>query len=42
VDDELVLQPPIGGIQVKNNEILIGDRRIVVKLKDKPVYPTAQ
>ena len=42
VDDKLVLQPPIGAVQVTNNEILIGDRRIVVKLKDKPIYPTAR
>jgi hypothetical protein len=41
VDNQLVLQPPVGAVQVTNNEILIGDRRIVVKLKDKPVYPTA-
>ena len=41
VDDQLVLDPPMGAVQVTNNEILIGDRRIVVKLKDKPLYPTA-
>jgi hypothetical protein len=40
VDDQLVLEPPEGAVQVKHNEILIGDRRIVVKLKDKPRYPT--
>jgi len=27
-------------VQVKNNEILVGDRRIVVSLKDDVVYPT--
>jgi hypothetical protein len=42
VDDKLVLQPPVGAVQVTNNEILIGDRRIVVKLKDKLVHPTAR
>ena len=41
VDDQLVLEPPVGAVQVARNEILIGDRRIVVKLKDKPIYPTA-
>jgi len=41
VDDQLVLRPPMGAIQVTDNEILIGDRRIVVKLKDKPICPTA-
>jgi hypothetical protein len=40
VDDQLVLEPPMGAVQVTNNEILIGDRRIVVKLKDKPLHPT--
>ena len=42
VDDKLVLQPPMGGVQVTNNEILIGDQRIVVKLKDKSIYPIAR
>jgi hypothetical protein len=41
VDNQLVLEPPIGAVKITNNEILIGDRRIVVKLKDKPIYPTA-
>lgn len=41
VDNQLVLEPPIGAVQVTNNEILIGDQRIVVKLKDKPVHSTA-
>jgi hypothetical protein len=27
-------------VQVKNNEILVGDCRIVVRLKDDAVYPT--
>jgi hypothetical protein len=41
VDNQLVLEPPMGAVQVARNEILIGDQRIVVKLKDKPIYPTA-
>lgn len=41
VDNQLVLEPPMGAVQVARNEILIGDQRIVVKLKDKPLYPTA-
>ena len=39
VDNQLVLEPPMGAVQVARNEILIGDQRIVVKLKDKPIYP---
>ena len=42
VDNQPVLQPPIGAVQVASNEILVGDRRIVVKLKDDTIYPTAQ
>jgi hypothetical protein len=41
VDNQLVLEPPMGAVQVARNEILIGDQRIVVKLKDKPIYPKA-
>lgn len=44
VDNQLVLRLPIEletAVHVKNNEILIGDRRIIVKLKDGSVYPTA-
>lgn len=36
VNNQLVLRMPIDvetGVQVKNNEILVGERRIVVKLK---------
>lgn len=44
VNNRLVLQLPAdleSTVHVKNNEILIGGQRIVVKLKDSPVYPTA-
>jgi hypothetical protein len=41
VDNQLVLQPPIGAVQVNDNEVLIGDRRIVVKLRGDSHYPTA-
>ena len=44
VDNQLVLslRAEFGtAVHVKNNEILIGDRRIIVKLKNGPVYPTA-
>lgn len=44
INNQLVLHMPIGTetiVQVKNNEILVGDRRIVVKLQDDTVYPTA-
>ena len=44
VNNQLVLKLPIdkeSTIQVKDNEILVGDRRIVVKLKDDTIYPTA-
>ncbi len=44
VDNQLVLRLPIEletAVHVKNNEILIGDRRIIVKLKDGSLYPTA-
>lgn len=43
--NQFVLKLPIDAetaVQVKDNEILIGDRRIVVKLKDNTIYPTAQ
>jgi hypothetical protein len=43
VDNQLVLRLPVEletAVHVKNNEILIGDRRIIVKLKDGSVYPT--
>ena len=45
VNNQLVLKLPIDvetAVQVKDNEILVGDRRIVVKLKDNTIYPTAQ
>jgi hypothetical protein len=42
VDNQPVLQPPIGAVQIASNEILLGDRRIVVKLKNGSTYPTAQ
>ena len=44
VNNQLVLRLPLEretAIQVRDNEILVGDRRIIVKLKDGPVYPTA-
>ena len=44
VDNQLVLRLPAEfetAVHVKSNEILIEDRRIVVKLKDDSVYPTA-
>ena len=44
VDDQLVLRVPPDvetAVQVKNNEILVGDQRIVVKLKDDKAYSTA-
>lgn len=43
VNNKLVLKMPTGletAVQVKNNEILVGDRRIIVKLKDDTIYPT--
>jgi hypothetical protein len=42
VDNQPVLQPPIGAVQIASNEILLGDRRIVVKLKNGSTYPTVQ
>jgi hypothetical protein len=44
VNNQLVLKLPLDvetAVQVKGNEILVGGRRIVVKLKDGTVYPTA-
>ena len=44
VDNQLVLRLPVDletAVHVKNNEILIGDRRIIVKLKNGPIYPSA-
>ena len=44
VNNQLVLRLPMEketAVQVKDNEILVGDRRIVVKLKDDTIYPTA-
>lgn len=43
VNNQLVLTLPVDvetAVQVKDNEILVGDRRIVVKLKDDTIYPT--
>ena len=43
VNNRLVLKLPVDvetAVQVKDNEILVGDRRIVVKLKDDTIYPT--
>ena len=43
VNNQLILQLPVDiqtAVQVKDNEILISDHRIVVKLKDDAVYPT--
>lgn len=42
VKNQLVLKLPIDvetAVQVKANEILVGDHRIVVKLKDDTIYP---
>jgi hypothetical protein len=44
VNNRLVLKLPADmetAVQVKDNEILIGDRRIVVRLKNDTVYPAA-
>ena len=44
IDDQLILRLPAEletTVRVKDNEILIGDRRIIVKLKNGPLYPTA-
>lgn len=44
VDNQLVLQGPIDAetlVQVRNNEILVGDHRIVVRLKNDDIIPTA-
>ena len=41
VDNQLVLQPPMGAVQVNRNEVLIGNQRIVVKLKDGTTYSMA-
>ena len=44
IDDQLILRLPAEletAVRVKDNEILIGDRRIIVKLKNGPLYPTA-
>ena len=44
VNNQLVLKLPVDtetAVQVKDNEILIGDRRIIVRLKDNTIYPTA-
>ena len=45
VGNQLVLKLPVDAetaVYVKNNEILVGDRHIVVKLKDNTIYPTLQ
>jgi hypothetical protein len=44
VDNRIVLRLPADletAVHVQDNEILIGDRRIIVKLKNGTVYPTA-
>lgn len=43
VDNYLVLRMPVDvetAVQVRKNEILVGDRRIVVRLKADAVLPT--
>ncbi len=43
INNRLVLQLPVDietAVQVKDNEILIGDQRIVVKLKEDTFAPT--
>lgn len=43
VNNQLVLKLPADiatAVQVKDNEILIGDQRIVVKLKRDTIHPT--
>lgn len=45
VNNQRVLKLPADmetAVQVKDNEILVGDRRIVVRLKNDTVYPTAR
>ncbi len=42
VNNQLILKLPADMetvVQVKANEILVGDHRIVVKLKDDTIYP---
>ena len=44
INNQLILKLPGNmetAVQVKNNEILIGDQRIVVRLKGDTIYPTA-
>lgn len=44
INNQLVLKLPVDVetvVQVKDNEILVGDRRIVVKLKPDAIYRTA-
>lgn len=45
VNNQLILKLPADmetAVQVKDNEILVGDRRILVKLKEDTIYPTAR
>lgn len=42
VDNQLVLQLPEGAVKVNDNEILVGNQRIVVKLRGGSYYSTAQ
>lgn len=44
VGNQLILRLPIDretAVQVQDNEIVVGDQRIVVKLKNTPAYPIA-
>ncbi|HRQ42567.1 MAG TPA: hypothetical protein PLD25_32020 [Chloroflexota bacterium] len=44
IGNQLILRLPADietAVQVQDNEIVVGDQRIVVKLKNYPVYPTA-
>lgn len=44
VNNQLIFKLPVDAetvVQVKDNEILVGDRRIVVKLKPDVIYRTA-
>jgi hypothetical protein len=44
VGNQLVLRLPIDretAVQVQDNEIVVGDQRIVIKLKNNPIYPMA-
>ncbi|MCL4872142.1 MAG: hypothetical protein KJ063_24550 [Anaerolineae bacterium] len=44
INNQLVFHLPTEietAVQVQDNEIVVGDQRIVVKLKNNPIYPMA-